>query len=56
MNASDLQEAETLAAWLEAKKFGPKLAGAMTDSVTDWPRCGTVCCAESVVVDTGVLW
>lgn len=27
VNASDLQEAETLAAWLEAVKFGPKLAG-----------------------------
>ncbi|CAL1169107.1 unnamed protein product [Cladocopium goreaui] len=27
VNASDLQEAETLAAWHEAVKFGPKLAG-----------------------------
>lgn len=27
VNSSDLQEAEGLAAWLEAMKFGPKLAG-----------------------------
>ncbi|MCV6603380.1 MAG: hypothetical protein OIF54_17755 [Cohaesibacter sp.] len=27
VNSGDLQEAEGLAAWLEAMKFGPKLAG-----------------------------
>eukprot|EP00438_Fugacium_kawagutii_P025637 Skav209568 [mRNA] locus=scaffold281:87991:96130:- [translate_table: standard] len=36
VNSSDLQQAEELVAWLEATKFGPKLAGAADGQLMPW--------------------